>query len=284
MDIFAFIFYCTGRSAVRLLMPVFVFCVTSTQLSANENYPLGSRPASMGNAFVAISDIWSVHHNQAGLARLRSFRAGFHHENRFMVPEFGLQAVAGVFPVRPGTIGVSYTYFGYTRYNESKLGLAFGRGFGERFSAGVQVNYLYTHIAEDYGDTGSVTVEGGFMAEPVDGLFVAAHIYNPTRAKRYTYYGEPVPTVMRFGVSGYLSGRLLAAAEVEKDFDNRMIFKGGGEISFMDSLWLRTGLTTDPVQASFGIGYAIGGLTADLAFTNHQVLGLTPHFSISYTF
>lgn len=284
MNNIAFIFCNTGRTAIRFLLPVLFLYINVFQIAANENYPLGSRPAAMGNAFVGISDIWSVHHNQAGLGRLRSFSAGFHHENRFMVPEFGLQAVAGVMPVRPGTIGLSYTYFGYSRYNESKLGLAFGREFGERFSAGLQVNYLYTYIAEDYGDTGSITVEGGFMVEPVDGLFVAAHLYNPTRTKRYTYYGEPVPTVLRFGISGYLSERFLAAAEAEKDFDNRTVFKGGLEMSFMDSLWLRTGISTDPVQASFGIGYAIGGLTADIAFTNHQVLGLTPHFSISYTF
>ncbi|TVR68271.1 MAG: hypothetical protein EA408_13685 [Marinilabiliales bacterium] len=273
----------TGRRAAWLSLPVFLF-IAFIPLSGNENYPLGSRPAAMGNAFVAVGDIWSVQHNQAGLAGLRSFQAAFHHENRFLVPEFGLQAVAAALPFRPGTIGVSYTYFGFTKYYESKLGLAFGRGFGERFSAGLQVNYLHTYIAGDYGYAGNVTVEGGFIAEPVDGLFVAAHIYNPTRATRYTYYGEPLPTVLRFGVSGYLSESLLAAAEAEKDLDNRMVLKGGLEMGLFESLWLRTGIISDPVQPSFGIGYGFGGLVADIAFTGHQVLGLTPHFSLSYIF
>ncbi len=273
----------TGKGAMAALLPVFVFlsCLT---ISANENYPLGSRAAAMGNAFVAVSDLWSVHHNQAGLGSLKNFQAGFHHENRFLTPEFGLQALAFVMPARPGTIGVSYSYFGFSRYNESKLGLAFGRKFGERVAAGLQVNYLHTYIAQDYGDTGNITVEGGFIAQPVDGLFVAAHIYNPTRKTITTYYGNPVPTTIRFGMAGYLNENVLASVEVEKENNFDPVLKGGLEVVVIESLYLRAGINSRPVQASFGLGYVLGGIALDIAFTNHQVLGLTPHFSASYKF
>lgn len=273
----------TGKRVTLIFLPVFILLL-NRPLSANENYPLGSRAAAMGNAAVALSDIWSVHHNQAGLASIFAIRAGFHSENKFMVPEFGLQAFALAIPTKPGTLGVSYTYFGFSKYNESKLGLAFGRMFGERISAGIQINYIYTYIAEDYGDTGSLTVEGGFIAQPADGLFIAAHVYNPIGTEIKTYYDEPVPTILSFGLAGYLSERLLIAAEAEKELDHRVVFKAGLEMSFLGSLYLRTGLSSRPVQSSFGIGYVFGKLAADLAFTNHQVLGFTPHLSVSYTF
>ena len=274
---------CAGKGVVPILIPAFLFLL-SIPLPGNENYPLGSRAAAMGNASVAISDIWSVHHNQAGLASLSAFQIGIHHENRFRVPEFGLQALALALPVRYGTIGLSYTYFGFSRYNESKVGLAFGRKFGERISAGVQVNYLYTYIAEDYGDFGNLTVEGGVIAEPVDGLFIAAHLYNPTRSVMTTYYDEPVPTILRFGLAGFLGNNILAGVEAEKELDHKPVFKAGIEIGLPGSLYLRTGIASDPVQSSFGLGWVIGRLAADIAFTNNQRLGLTPHFSVSYSF
>ncbi len=273
----------TGKRVKAALFPVFLFCV-SLSLPANENYPLGSRAAAMGNASVAISDLWSVHHNQAGLASLSTLQAGFHHENKFMVQEFGLQAIALAVPARPGTIGFSYTYFGFSKYNESKVGLSFGRMFGKRFAAGVQINYLHTYIAEDYGDTGNITVEGGFIAEPVDGLFIGAHLYNPAGASITTYYDEPVPTILRFGIAGYLGNRVLASVETVKEMDHRLVFRAGLEAGVIGSLYLRGGIASDPVQSSFGLGYIFGGLAADIAFTNHQVLGFTPHFSVSYLF
>ena len=272
-----------GINIILILFPVFYFFPAS-ELSANENFPLGSRAAAMGNAAVAVSDIWSVHHNQAGLASLFALQAGFHHENKFMVPEFGLQALALAIPARPGTIGLSYTYFGFSKYNESKIGLAFGRKFSERISAGVQVNYLYTYIADDFGDTGNITVEGGFIVQPVEGLFVAVHVYNPTRTMIRTYYDEPVPTILRFGLAGYLGDRILAAVETEKEIDHEPVFKAGLEVGVVGSLYLRTGIISSPVQGSFGLGYIFGGLSADIAFTNHRLLGFTPHFSISYMF
>jgi hypothetical protein len=273
----------SGKLIFFTCCTVIVF-FTPVSLFASENYPLGSRAAAMGNAAVAISDLWSVHHNQAGLASLDKFQAGVHHENKFMVPEFALQALALALPARPGTIGLSYTYFGFSKYNESKLGLAFGRSFGERISAGVQINYLHTYIAEDYGNTGNVTVEGGFIAEPVPGLFIAAHIYNPSRSTIRTYYDQPLPVILRFGMAGFLGERLLAAVEAEKDNEHNAVLKAGIEMGFHGPLYLRAGIISEPFRGSFGIGYVLGALVADLAFTNHQALGFTPHFTLSYRF
>jgi hypothetical protein len=273
----------TGKMIILVLFPVFQF-LASAPANANENYPIGSRAAAMGNASVATSDLWSVHHNQAGLAFLNSLQVGVHHENRFMVPEFGLQALALAVPARPGTIGLSYTYFGFSRYNESKLGLAFGRRFGEKLAAGVQVNYLHTYIAGDYGTAGNITVEGGFIAQPADGFYIGVHVYNPSRTSVKTYYNDPIPVIFKFGVAGHFDQKIIAVAEVEKEPDYSPVFKAGIEVGVHGPLFLRTGIKSDPVQASFGIGYIFGSLFADLAFTNHQQLGLTPHFSLGYIF
>ncbi len=269
-----------GKWIMVVFFPAFFFIPQKSFPGAN--YPFGSRAAAMGNAAVTTSDLWSVHHNQAGLASLSAIQAGFHYENKFLVPDLGLQALALAVPASPGTLGLSYTRFGISRYYESKLGLAFGRMFGEKISAGIGINYLYTYIADDYGDSGSLSVEGGFITQPFDGVFVAAHIYNPTRMKNVVHYGVPFPSIMRMGIAAFAGDRILAAAEAMKESGRKTVFRAGLEMGFQGPFYLRAGVASGPVQTSFGLGYIYGKLLADLAFTNHQQLGYSPHISISY--
>jgi hypothetical protein len=272
--------FLTGKRIILIFFPVLFI---SPQYSyPSENYPLGSRAAAMGNATVMISDLWSVHHNQAGLASLTAIQAGFHYENRYFLPELGLHALAIAVPASPGTLALSYTYFGFTQYNESKLGLAFGRMFGERISAGIQLNYLHTFISGDYGSGGNLTVEGGIIIRALEGLLVAAHLYNPARTKNIVSYGEPLPVILRVGMAGLFGENILTSVEAQKETGRRTVFKAGLETVFHGPFFLRAGITTVPVQGSFGLGYIHGKLTADLAFTNHQQLGYSPHITINY--
>lgn len=251
---------------------------------AQDNYPLGSRAAAMANATVMFPHLWSVSHNQAGLGWIENFALGLHYENKFVVPEYGLQSFVLALPVKPGTIGFNYTYFGYSKYHESKTGLAFGRAFGESFAAGIQLNYLNTFIAEEYGNQGNLAIEGGIIAKPLDFLYIGAHVYNPTRTKISKYNDEPVPTIFRVGIGLQIFERFFLGLETEKDLENSPVARVGAEFEPYTNFFLRAGISTNPTQSSFGIGYIFKGFQADLAFTVHQQLGLTPHFTLAYHF
>lgn len=263
---------------------ILIFCtIHISRLHGNENYPAGSSAAAMGNAAIVSKGFWSSFHNQAGLASLESLTFGIHHENRFGVPEFGLQAFGVALPTKPGTLSFNIYYFGFSKYNEIKAGLSFGRYLSEILAVGIQLNYLHTHISNLYGNTSTLTVEGGFIAEPLPGLFIGAHIYNPTRAKIKTFYDQPVPTILRFGLGYNYGDRAVINIETEKDLDRKVILKAGTQITVIDNFVIRAGIAGSPVQSSFGLGYAFKNLKADLAFSNHQILGLTPHFSLTYS-
>lgn len=264
---------------------IFIFCtIPINWLHGNENYPAGSSAAAMGNAAIVSKGFWSSFHNQAGLASLESLTFGIHHENRFGVPEFGLQAFGLAVPTKPGTLGFNVTYFGFSKYNEVKAGLSFGRHLSEIFAVGIQLNYLHTYISNLYGNTSTLSVEAGFIAEPLPGLVVGAHIYNPTRATIKTFFDQPVPTILRFGLGYHFGDRAVLNIETEKDLDRKVVLKGGTEVKVLDNFVIRAGISGNPVQSSFGLGYVFKNLSADLAFSNHQILGLTPHFSLTYSF
>lgn len=271
-----------GKKIILLLL--ITICPGKISFGTNDNYPLGARSAGMSNATVMMPHLWSVFHNQAGLAWLDQFSFGFHHENKFVLPQYGLQAVAIVIPTAPGTMGITYSYFGYSKYHENKIGVAFGRMLGENISAGIQLNYLNVFIADQYGNQGNLTVEAGIMAQPVKNLFLGAHVFNPTRAQVSLDTEEDIPTIFRFGMGYRFANTIFLAAETEKDLNNPAVFKTGIEFELADNLTLRTGFSTKPTLYTFGLGYSYKGIIANLAFTRHQQLGFTPHFSILYTF
>jgi len=264
------------------LSPVFLsfFLFFSHFLFAQENFPVGSRPAALANAVVMESDIWSVSHNQAGLGDYHNFSIGFHHENKYIVDEFSLHSLALTLPVKPGTFGLSYTYFGYPKYNESKVGLAFGKNFGDRFSAGVQMNYHYVYIAGEYDSRNALTVEGGIQYKPAETIRIGIHVFNPTRSRLSPANLDTLSTTLRAGVSYSPVKKLWMAIETEKSLNNNLRLKSGIEYEILEGLSLRTGIVTHPVQNTFGLGFNIGRINADVAFTHTEILGFTPHFSM----
>lgn len=252
--------------------------------ASNENYPVGSRQAAMANAAVMRPDLWSLWHNQAGLGFLSQTTFGIHYENKFIVDEYGYQAFGLAVPTKYGTMGLAISYFGYKLYNEKKFGLAYSRAFGDRFSFGLQVDYLHTHIDMDYGNEGAAVFEAGIMAKPIDNLYIGVHVYNPTQVKMANTEEEQLPTIYRFGVGYSITDRAFIGVEYEKDIEYKTRFKAGLEYEAVKNFYLRTGILTEPFENTFGLGYKYGNIYADIAFTNHPELGLTPHFSMLYSF
>ena len=257
-----------------------LFLFHSISSSAQENFPIGSRASALSNAVVMESDIWSVYHNQAGLGEYHNFSLGFHHENKYVVDEFSLHALALTVPIRPGTFGFSYTYFGYPKYNESKMGIAFGKSFGSKLSAGVQMNYHYVFIDGNFESRHALTVEGGIQYKPINALRIGVHIFNPTRAHLSPVESDTIITTVRAGISYTPIEKLWMSVETEKSLTYKIRIKSGIEYQVIKGLFLRTGIITQPFQNSFGLGFNFSRISADVAFSHNQTLGFMPHFSI----
>ncbi len=264
-------------------MPCVVLCSYATNGKAgNDNYPLGARSAGMAGSSVMTSDIWSSANNQAGLAYLSQIEAGLYYENRLNVKSLSVQAGAFAMPVLSTVIGFNYRYFGYSKYNESKFGLAVAKKLGEKFALGVQMDYFRTGFAYDYGSFGNLCAEIGLLCEPVDHLTIGAHVFNVSRSKQSANPEERIPTVMRFGAGYTIEKKATISLETEKDSRMKAIFKGGLEFAPITDLFLRCGVSTGPMnQYAFGIGYARSRFTVDLAFAHHRFLGYSPHISLN---
>jgi hypothetical protein len=260
--------------------------VSLTLRASNDNYPAGARAAAMGSVSVMCPDFWSIWHNQAGLGFYKHFALGIHQENRFIVPEFGLSCIGFTLPTSTGTFGISWSHFGYTRYHENKFGLALGKAFHERFAAGLQIDYLNTYIDNELGSSGTVAIEAGILAEPLDNLLIGFHVFNPTASHLAKLENERIPVILRMGLGYRFGDRLFLGVETEKDLEiGKAVYKVGLEYRVIEYIYVRTGLSVQEyVQHSFGLGFHMQRFQADMAFSFQQIVGYTPYLSLRYAF
>jgi len=270
---------------------VLVIILVNNSLNASASYPEeqpGSRAAALGYGFTGFADGWGLFYNQAALGYLENVWIGVHHENRFLSPDLSFSAIGGIIPVKPGALGVSIKRLGFSQYNQTQAGLAYGMKLANSLSAGIQLNVHHVYIAGEYGSTTAFSAEVGILYNPTQNLSIGLHVFNPTRSKIYVDESMPeegrMPTVINLGLAYQLSKMVTINAGVENHVDNQASFKGGIEFSPIDNLYFRTGIASNPSLLGFGLGYSLSNLIMDLAFTRHEYLGYTPHISLSYQF
>ena len=260
-----------------------VLFVSSTQITvfAQNGTPsnAGSRGLAMANASVTFQDINSIFSNQAGLGFMSDLSGTIFGESRFLVQEMKMINGAFAYPTASGTFGLSLSYFGFDAYNEQKIGIAYARKLMDVLTIGAQIDYLSTRIQE-YGNSSNFTFELGVQARLLNMFRVGAHVFSPIRIE--VADGEIIPTILKVGAAWEGSEKVVISAEVEKDIDFPVSFKAGLEYFVVDQLALRAGVSTEPVQNSFGIGLYLGNLIIDVGTAYHQVLGFSPSIGISF--
>ena len=267
----------------HLLIYTFLFINVILVNAQIGNDMIGARSAAMGGYNVTLSDVWSANNNQAGLGFMEELSGGIYYENRFLLKETSYKAGAFVLPVKKGALGLSVTSFGFELYNETKAGLSYGMRFGDKFSMGVQLNYLNTSLSQDYGSKTSITGAVGLIAKLSKELSFGVHIYNPTRAKLAEYDNERIPTIMKLGLDYRFSDKVMLAVSTEKDVNFDAVVNAGLEYHITQILYLRGGISTNPTQYAFGFGMQLKDFKIDISSSFHQTLGITPGISIIYS-
>lgn len=253
--------------------------------AGGETDPIGSRQAGMGRTSVALTDFWNIQNNQAGIALIDKVSCGIFYENRFLVNEISMKSAAVVVPTKIGVLGASFNHFGYSLYNDMKIGLAYARSFSPFFRIGIQLDYLKTSLGENYGSRSNVTFEVGIQSDVTDAVTIGAYVYNPIRVKLADYNEEKVPAVFRFGIGWKVSDNLFVTVEAEKNTAvNPVILRGGIEYAIKNKFYIRGGFSTMQEIFSMGFGMKIKFLRFDISAVMHQSLGFSPQSDLVFQF
>jgi hypothetical protein len=238
----------------------------------------------MGLSSAAVSDFWSVNNNQAGMAFYDKTAAGVYFENRFMIKELGTQTGAFTLKTKFGVLGATVGYSGDASFNTTKAGLAYARKFGNRFSAGLQLDYIGTTLGEEYGKRNNITFDAGIMVKITDQLTFGAHTFNPMHVQISEDNNERIPATVNAGFGFTFSDKLLLTAEACKNSEFPMELRSGVEYKLGNVAYARIGLSTNPARYTFGFGIIMKNLTFDLSSSVHSQLGYSPQVSMQYAF
>lgn len=270
---------------MRIISTLFIVLLFyKAGLASGEWISHGGRSAAMGLSSAAVSDFWSVNNNQAGMAFYDKTAAGIYYENRFLIKEMASQTGAFTLKTKYGLLGASVGYSGDANYHTTKAGLAYAMKIGNRFAAGVQLDYLGTALAEDYGKHANVTFDLGIMVRITEQLTFGAHTFNPLHVKLTDYNNESIPAILNAGLSYTFSDKLLLTAEAFKNSEFPMEFRTGAEYKLGKIAYARVGLSTSPARYTFGFGLEMKNFTLDLSSSVHQQLGFSPQASMQYSF
>lgn len=268
----------TVQKLILLLLLFFSFSLFAQNGPVN---PLSSRSNGVANASVAFNDINSLFNNQAGLADLKYSSFLFSGQETFVAPNSDNLGAGFALPISSGTIGFNFEYFGDSRIEQTKIGLAYARKLLETLSVGIQFDMISTQLPLNE-KSNLFTVEIGVQYELSENLVLGIHLFNP--AKLEIIEDEYLPTVLRVGATYSPNEKLLVHAEIEKDVDFSVVFKSGLEYELVHHLWLRIGFQHKPTTVNAGVGYLFkNGLRIDLAAYYQPGLDLTSSGRIKYS-
>jgi hypothetical protein len=218
--------------------------------------------------------------NQASLAEVKQFSAGFYGERKYLVSEMSHYMAALAFPLDAGRLGLNAAYFGNPSHNETKLGLAYARTLGA-VDVGVQFNYFRFSTA-GYQPSSAINIEAGMLLQLNDEIITGIHLYNPAGTRFGNIKEERLPLICTVGIGYDVSENFLLAGVIQKMEDHPVNMQAGVLYRFHKKLWAKAGISTATPSCMIGVGLLLNDFQLEINFAYHQILGLTPGMLVIY--
>jgi hypothetical protein len=246
-------------------------------------YPLGTAAVGMGNITTLRTDVWSALTNPAGLGVAPSFAVGIQHEQRYSIPELGVDAFAAVVPVWGGGIGLSLANTGFSEQGENRFGIQIGRKLGPHLAAGVGFHAHLLRFPAEYRNASAVSADAGVYATPLPRLSMGVYVSNLSFAHFNNEARDRLPVIFHWGLGYEIAPTITLCAEVEKDVYAPLRVKTGAEYYVFNTLYVRLGVLSQPFEIHYGLGYKYHIFQIDFALYRHPVLDFSPQLSFSMT-
>jgi hypothetical protein len=268
----------------KFLFPLILVLLKTSLLPAQTLLkPISANYIGLGAYSLNYVDVFSFTSNQASLAQLKTAAAGVYGERRFFLNELNNYTAVLALPTSTGNFGLKTNYYGFSDYNETQLGLAYGRKLGSKVDIGAQFNYNGIRIA-GYGNATAISFELGTVLHITDKLHAGVHVANPVGGKFGKNQEEKLSSVYTIGLGYDASEKFFISAEIEKEEDQPVNVNAGMQYKFLPQLLARVGMSTATSSAWFGLGLTIKTLRIDVTTNYHPQLGITPGLMLLFNF
>lgn len=244
----------------------------------------GAGYTSMGAYSIHHADVFSFLENPAALSQLKKTAAGLYAERKFLLTELNSYTTAVGIKTSSGNFGITALYTGFAAYNETRLGLAYGRSLGSKLDVGATINYNSIGIANGYGSAAAISFELGSILRLTEKLQAGFHINNPVGGKFGNDKQEKLPAVYSFGIGYDAAEKFLVSTSIEKEEDQPVSIHTGFQYKLIPQLLVRAGMASANSTAWLGLGLTIRSLRLDITTSYHPQLGISPGMLLLFSF
>lgn len=141
------------------------------------------------------------------------------------------------------------------------------------------------HLGVGDGPAGAFGIDIGLAAPIVSDLWIGAKATNINQPEYGSKNNEKLPRELSIGLSYQLSDIALFTSDVVKDVQFPISYRGGLEVSVIENLLARAGITVEPLTFSGGFGYSGEFWAVNIAVQRHEnrVLGYNPAIDFKIT-
>jgi hypothetical protein len=264
------------------LLTILVFC----QLLHSQISTIIPSSTSIASTSVADSHNWSAFNNPAMLGFLEQPEFELQFENRYLLSELSTKSVQLAVPSELINTGISFSYFGYSLYQEMLLGLGFSRNFSDKFAMGVQFNYYTAFFSASNSYRGALLPQIGLSVNLSPNFNLGFNTFNPFQSNIQTeYVTKRLPSVFSLGTAYLFSKDFVWRTQVDKEVSSNYRFAMGFEYQMLQSFEVKLGAySSGYLVTCLGIGFRTGSFLIDLNCEMHPLLGLNTLAAIKYKF
>ena len=266
------------RSSI-LLMGCLLFPFINAQIPA-----LVPSPTAIAATSVADLKNWSVFHNPAPLSKMELPQFYAQVENRYLITELSTKSFSLAYPTNHFVSGLCFTHFGFSLYHEMMLGLAFARNFSDKFSVGVQFNYLTAYFLSSNSYHGAFFPQVGLNFPLSENFQLGFHIFNPFQTHlKSDITTKRLPAIFSLGYAYSFSSNFIWRFQADKEISSNYRIATGFDYYLTEEIRIQTGIYgCDYLIPCLGFGYQLRRCTIDLITELHPLLGLTTMAGIKF--
>lgn len=269
-----------GLILLCLFCSQLVFALDFEKLTSSVNVP--------GNATTSYEKQWTPFHNPSALsmkkgAKKASFSLSYN--NYFTLKEFSSYAASASMFTKYIDVGVAFSRFGFSEYNENIVGLAVSRKFANRFTIAIQGDYCFVSIPKTEGTHGVFLFELGTMVDVYKGFSIGFHAFNPILSSiQFGTNKIEIPSIYSLGFSYEYLQYMTFLLQIDQQVFAPTRFKIGMEYDVNDFFVAKIGFQGFPAQPMIGFSAKYIGIQLDAKLEWYTSLGVNTGCRLSYSF
>lgn len=263
-----------GRFCSIFILCFFSICITSY---AQKDFPPGAPSNGMASAVCALADADHSRQAVANSAFAKQMYISSNYKNHYLLPELYTSSVILLIPYKKLIFGSHAERFGPDHYKELRMGLSVAHLIGHT-ALGLRANWEQLAI-EGFPTQQVFTGELGGIVALTSRINFGANLYNFTLS---SFEHQPLPVILKCGLSGQLLKELTIAIEAEKNTNEPLFLKWGAQYQVAPPVKLFAGYRHPTNSLHAGIAIVHRTLHVSYSLSWNFRLGLSQEFALAF--